>query len=145
MFNLAFTGVGTTAGSIVGAMTTGSGHPTYVFGVGSFVSVLLLTAGALTSDDLETNEYARVQDPFIKQYEEAERSRNPSLEVVPHPGYCRLVLFKLQAVWTTIQTPLLAQFFTLLFLQGVTMPDFNEFDYFFAIDQLGVSKEVIAY
>ena len=61
------------------------------------------------------------------------------------PSKWQVVKFKLQAVWATLQHPLLVQFFFFLFLQGIVMPEYQDFDYFFAIDHLGITNETISY
>ena len=70
MYNTMFAGVGTTLGSIIGAFTTGMGHPRTVFGINAIFQFMLIIASLYTSDELETNAFARVKDEIIVKYEE---------------------------------------------------------------------------
>ena len=43
-----------------------------------------------------------------------------------------------------LMEPLVIKFYSFLILQGLVMPQFSEFDYYFAIDILKISKSTIS-
>ena len=70
MWSLIFIGVGMTTGSVVAAVFTQEGRPTYVYGVGALLAFFMIINGACTEIELFRNRYALVKDELTLQYED---------------------------------------------------------------------------
>ena len=87
-----------------------------------------------------------MKDKELIKYEAEERRKNPyryQNSEVERPGLCRILYIKFKLMYSGISTPVLSKFFTFLILQGLMMPQFYDFDYFFAIDVLKIPLPAI--
>lgn len=116
LFNTTCFGFGSVCGSLIGAVVLANKQPNYAFGVCAFVAVLLTLAGACTSDELETNEFAQVKDLQLEKYEKENDGKTPSI--------CTLIGLKIKALCIGLADPLLLRFFGMLILQGIFLPSF---------------------
>ena len=55
-------GIGACIGGLATAIFVRAEKPTWGFGLGALVGCMITAAGAMTHDELETNQYARVKD-----------------------------------------------------------------------------------
>jgi hypothetical protein len=60
------------------------------------------------------------------------------------PNCCAMFGFKLRTLCKALANPLITRFFIFLVIQGLVMPTFTEFDYFFAIDVLGIKASLLS-
>ena len=68
---------------------------------------------------------------------------NPDLEEVKRPPCCTLICFKFKTLCKALTNPIILKFNIFMILQGLMMPTFTDFDYYFALDVLGISKGFI--
>lgn len=54
------------------------------------------------------------------------------------PNFLELIKFKFKLLYNGLMQRPMRMFFTFLILQGLSMPSFSEFDYFFALDVLKI-------
>ena len=135
--------MGTAIGSVISAVVTKKGVPEYGFGFAAIFQIFVLIAGMLLSDEVETNEFATVKDELLLEYEHQQLLMNPELEQVPEPGLYSRVCMKMRAICRAVHSPLILTFYAYLILSGFCTPSFGDFDYYFAIDKLGITNDTI--
>lgn len=74
-------GIGSLFGAVFGTFILNQEMPKVGFAMASFVAILITIAGFLTSDELETNEYADIKDSELERYEEEYRVVSESGEI----------------------------------------------------------------
>ena len=138
-------GLGACIGGVATAIFVRMQEPTYGFGFGALVGCCITVAGALTDSELETNRFAQVKDYCLTQYEtEWRRLVNPDGEP-PKPSCCTLVGYKLRTLWEqAFGRQEICQFYLFLFTLSFLMPMFDDFLYYFAIEKLDITPEVIS-
>ena len=138
-------GIGSLFGAIFGTVILNYEMPKVGFALASVVAILITIAGFLTSDELETNQYADIKDIELERYEEEYRVVSESGEVtVPKPNCCVLLCLKLKAVLKGFSEPLLIRLFAMMAISGLFLPSFADFDLYFAVDKLKISMAVIS-
>jgi hypothetical protein len=126
-------GVGIAIGSLFSSFALEIDEPWLVFGIHAGFCIFMTIAGAMTDDILETNEYAQIIDPFVEEYHSNKK-----------PSCCVLICYKLKTLCKAVSNPLILRFFLFLTLQGLVMPSFAEFEYYFATEVLGIEPSAIS-
>lgn len=139
-FGLAFA-----TAAIIVAYVTSIGQPRIVFYISFFLSFAGVLQARYLSKDLETNEQATMKDKEVLLYEKEQQNKNPNqnIEDLAKPGCCKLFMIKMSLLKKGFQQKAIKKFFLFLVLQGLTMPSFSEFDYYWALDELGISLATI--
>ena len=65
-------------------------------------------------------------------------------DIPKRPGCCVLLKYKVQALCKALQSPILMKFYMFQILNGLVMPSFEDFDYYFTIDILGIKPELLS-
>ena len=90
------------------------------FGVCAVVELISTVGACFMPESLETNEFAVV-------------TGNGDLD------FCQLAKEQFKAIRQNLKEPLNKRFYGFLIMQGLMMPSFPDFEYFFAVDVLGLS------
>lgn len=136
-YNMSVLGLSCIIGAVLGAVFVGTGQPKLAFGVTAIVTSLSTLAAAFTERELETNEYAQVKDACLTAYMDEQRTLHPDQEP-KRPSCCVQLGFKFKALCEALKNPPILRFYFFLILQGLMMPSFYDFDYYFAIDVLEI-------
>lgn len=137
MFNSAILGTASITGSIVGIFLMKYQVPKLGFAFCAIIALIITVIGWFTDERLETNNYAQVKDDVLKKYLEEHDGENPT--------FCHLICIKLQALCLGLQEPLIVKFFTMLIITGILLPQFNMYDFYFAVDVLDISMAVVSF
>lgn len=81
-------------------------------------------------DELETNEYALSKTASTIQ---------TNSFVKENDSFMSLLKKNFKIVKENIKDPLITKFFSFLIFQGLVMPSFANYEYYFAVDHLGIS------
>ena len=133
---MSFFSLAAIVGGLVAAVSSGAGNPFLAFNFGAFIAFLITIGGAMLDDDVETNEYA-----IVKNSLELEAASYSALDPeTPQRSFTQLLKIKLQIIRANISEPIILRFLCFMLLQGLCMPTFDDYQYFFVTQILGISK-----
>lgn len=113
-------GIGAFFGAIIGAVLIQYYSVLLPFGVCGVVEVISTIGAVFMPDSLETNEFAVTTGDG-------------------NENFCQLLRTQLKIICENLKEPLNKKFYGFLIMQGLMMPSFPDFEYFFAVDILGLS------
>lgn len=143
-FSFLFFGTGAAVGALMAALATQENIPRVGFLFGSIVAVIITICGLFITKEVETNKYALAVSPEQEMYEKQQiRTHSIGMSYEP-PSRKSILCFKLKLFKQAVSQPIITKFYIFLILQGLCMPQFLDFDYYFAIDILGISKATIS-
>lgn len=96
----------------------------YAIGFCSFIAALSTIGSLYLPDSVETNEY----------------SVDPDLSDLENQSFLQVLKKKLKVIYENLKEPLNKKFYFFLIAQGLIIPSFGDFEYFFTIDILEISK-----
>lgn len=120
-------GIGATTGGIAGAFFMHYFTELYSILFGALISFLALLSAMFIPDSLETNQYAI----------------DPDNTALLDPSFCDILRAKFEVIKDNLSEPLNKKFYLFLITQGLIMPSFTDFEYFFAVDVLKITTMAI--
>ena len=113
--------------------------PYHVFFLSSSLIFVVAFASCFLSDELETNKYATMLDTTEQEYRSRGSGQDSAIPRARKLGCCEITKIRLESLKEAVKEPVVQKFYLFLILQGF-MPDFSEFNYFFVLDVLKISK-----
>jgi len=91
---------------------------------------------------VDTNPFVSSKDPCLQHYERQIRQKYPERyrrgQAVEAPNIFVRIMFKVKATFEVLSNPIILKFLCFFILTGVTMPNFDAFDYMYSIDHLKI-------